>query len=47
MADLIGGPNTVELENQHITTPKIIIFLVGGIGFNEIRAIRNLENSKK
>ena len=45
MAEIIGGNDNDE-ENMMLTTPKIIVFVAGGIGYNEVRAIRNLENIK-
>ena len=37
---LVNDDNSGELGNK---TPKVIIFVAGGISYNEIRAIRNLE----
>ena len=45
MAEIIGGTDNDE-ENMQLTTPKIIIFIAGGIGYNEVRTIRNLEITK-
>lgn len=32
-------------ENDAISTPKVILFIAGGISQSEIRCIRNLKNS--
>lgn len=34
-----GGQEDEEISNS---TPKVIIFVAGGISYSEIRAIRNL-----